>query len=302
MLADPRASVLASNFVYQWLDLDKLDEISPDPVIFPYAALAGDLRPDFITELELFADSVFRDNASILRLLDASHTFLNEPVALHYGIHDVKGLRFRRVELADDRRHGLLGKGAVLMVSAYPNRTSPVLRGAWILERMMGTPPPVPPPDVENLPENVAGKPATTVRERLEQHRQNPTCNACHAIMDPLGFALENFDATGRWRDIDRDTRTPIDASGVLPDGHPVQGPRDLREALLRRPELFARAFTEKLLTYSLGRPLTAHDMPTVRAIVRAAAADDYRFPALVGGVVASQAFRMNVVVDSSRL
>jgi len=301
MLADPRATTLAANFVYQWLDLDKLDEISPDPVIFPYAALAGDLRSDFIQEMELFVDSVFREDASILSLLDASHSYLNERLALHYGIHEVKGLRFRRVELADERRHGLLGKGAVLMVSAYPNRTSPVLRGAWVLEKLLGTPPPVPPPNVEDLPENVAGKPASTVRERLEQHRQNPTCNACHAVMDPLGFALENFDATGRWRDIDRDTRTPIDASGVLPDGYPVQGPQDLREALLRRPELFARAFTEKLLVYGLGRPLTAQDMPLVRGIVRAAAAEDYRFSALVTGVVTSPAFRMNVLRDSGQ-
>lgn len=298
MLADPRSASLASSFVYQWLDLDKLDEISPDPVIFPYAANAGDLRPDFIKEIELFTDSIFRDDASILRLLDADYSFLNERLALHYGITDVKGLRYRRVRLDDERRHGLLGKGAVLMVSSYPNRTSPVLRGAWVLERLMGSPPPAPPPDVEDLPENESGQPATTVRARLERHRANPTCNACHAIIDPLGFALENFDATGRWRDIDRDTRTAIDASGELPNGRPVNSPQGLRNALLARPELFARAFTEKLLTYGLGRTLTAHDMPTVRAIVRGAEADDYRFSTLVKGIVRSSAFRMSVVPE----
>jgi hypothetical protein len=298
MLADPRSYSLASSFIYQWLDLDKLDEIAPDPVIFPYAANAGDLRPDFIKEMELFTDSVFREDSSILRLLDADYSFLNERLALHYGITDVKGLRYRRVQLSDERRFGLLGKGAVLMVSSYPNRTSPVLRGAWVLERLMGTPPPVPPPDVEDLAENEAGKPATTVRERLERHRQNPTCNACHAILDPLGFALENFDATGRWRDIDRFTGTAIDTSGVLPNGTPVNSPQGLRTALLARPHLFARSFTEKLLTYGLGRPLTAYDMPTVRGIVRDAANDDYRFSSLVKGIVQSSAFRMSIVPE----
>jgi len=298
MLADPKSSSLASSFVYQWLDLDKLDEIAPDPVIFPYAANAGDLRPDFIEEMNLFTDSVFREDSSILRLLDADYSYLNERLALHYGITDVKGLRYRRVQLDDERRFGLLGKGAVLMVSSYPNRTSPVLRGAWVLERLMGTPPPVPPPDVEDLAENEAGKPATTVRERLEQHRQNPTCNACHAILDPLGFALENFDATGRWRDVDRFTGTAIDTSGVLPNGTAVNSPQGLRAALLARPHLFARSFTEKLMTYGLGRPLTAFDMPTVRAIVRDAAQDDYRFSSLVKGIVQSPAFRMSIVPE----
>jgi hypothetical protein len=298
MLADPKSNSLASSFIYQWLDLDKLDEIAPDPVIFPYAANAGDLRPDFIKEMELFTDSVFREDSSILRLLDADYSYLNERLALHYGITDVKGLRYRRVQLDDERRFGLLGKGAVLMVSSYPNRTSPVLRGAWVLERLMGTPPPVPPPDVEDLAENEAGKPATTVRERLEQHRANPTCNACHAILDPLGFALENFDATGRWRDVDRFAGTMIDTSGVLPNGTPVNSPQGLRAALLARPHLFARAFTEKLMTYGLGRPLTAYDMPAVRAIVRDAANDDYRFSALVKGIVQSPAFRMSVVPE----
>lgn len=302
LLADPRSETLATNFVKQWLHLGKLDELIPDPLIFPYAALAGDLRPDFKREIELFADSIFREDMSILRLLDAKHTYLNERLALHYGINDVKGLRYRRVELDDPRRFGLLGKGAVLSATAYPNRTSPVLRGAWVLEVLMGTPPPAPPPNVEDLPENESGKPATTVRERLEIHRQNPTCNSCHAVMDPLGFALENFDATGRWRDIDRYAGYPIDASGILPDGDPVSGPADLRQALLAKPELFTRAFTEKLLTYALGRELSAKDMPTVRGIVRDAAEEDYKFSAIVLGIVNSNAFRMNVVPQLSSL
>jgi hypothetical protein len=300
MLADPKSSALASSFIYQWLDLDKLKEISPDPVLFPYAAQAGDLRPDFIKEIELFTDSVFRDDASILRLLDADYSFLNERLALHYGITDVKGLRYRRVPLADERRYGLLGKGAVLMVTAYPNRTSPVLRGAWVLERLIGSPPPAPPPNVEDLAENESGQPATTVRERLEKHRENPTCNACHAIMDPLGFALENFDATGRWRDVDRFAGTPIDASGVLPNGAAIDSPQDLRAALLERPDLFARSFTEKLLTYGLGLALSPYDMPTVRSIVREAAADDYRFSTLVKGIVRNPVFRMSVAPDAA--
>jgi hypothetical protein len=294
MLADPRSSALAENFASQWLHLGKLSEITPDPVLFPYAAGAGDLRPDFQQEIALFIDSIFREDQSVLRLLDASHTYLNERIALHYGIKDVRGNKFRRVELDDPARHGLLGKGGVLMATAYPNRTSPVLRGAWILETIMGTPPPVPPPDVEDLAENVAGKPATSVRERLERHRENPTCNSCHSVMDPLGFALDNFDATGRWRDLDRDTGMPIDPSGIMPNGSTVNGPIELRTALLSRPNLFAQAITEKLMIYALGRSLVPQDMPTVRALVREAAENDYRFSSIVLGIVNTEQFRKN--------
>ena len=300
MLDDPRSKSLADNFAMQWLKMGKLDEIEPDNAIFPYAAGAGDLRPDFKQELSLFIDSLFREDASVLRLLDADHSFLNERLALHYGIHDVKGNRFRRVQLDDPNRFGLLGKGGVLMATAYPNRTSPVLRGAWILETIMGTPPPVPPPDVEDLAENEAGKPPATVRERLEKHRENPTCNSCHSVMDPLGFALDNFDAVGRWRDIDRQTGTPVDASGIMPNGSVVDGPVDLREALLARPQLFVQSLTEKLMTYALGRGVDAFDMPTVRAIVREAEAEDYRFSALVLGIIGSDQFRMNRTTDIS--
>jgi len=300
MIADPRSSTLASNFAYQWLELSKLDEIKPDGGIFPYAFGAGDLRPDFKRELELFIDSIIREDQSVMALLTADYSFLNERLALHYGIRNVKGNRFRRVELADSSRWGLLGKGGILMSAAYPNRTSPVLRGAWILENIMGTPPPVPPPDVEDLAENEVGKPATTVRERLEQHRQNPTCFACHAVMDPLGFALENFDAVGHWRNIDRYSRDPIDASGVLPSGEPVDGPDDLRKALTEDPSMFARTVTTRLLTYALGRPVEAVDMPQVRELVRQAAQDDYRFSSLIKGIANSEAFRYSVVPGAS--
>ena len=294
MLADPRSKTLSENFAYQWLKLSKLDEIEPDAKIFPYAAGAGDLRPDFKEELGLFVDSIFREDQSILRLLDADYSFLNERLALHYGINNVKGSRFRRVQLHDANRWGLLGKGGVLMATAYPNRTSPVLRGAWILETLMGTPPPVPPPDVPQLAENAVGKPATTVRERLEQHRANPVCNSCHSVMDPLGFALDNFDAVGRWRNMDRYTGTPVDASGVMPNGSLVTGPQELRQALLQRPELFARALTEKLIIYATGRSLEATDQPVVREVVRQSAKDDYRFSTIVMNVIGTDLFRMN--------
>jgi hypothetical protein len=294
MLADPRSVTLAGNFVHQWLDMKRLDEIVPDSVVFPYASGRSDPRDDFRTELTLFADSIFREDRSVVDLLRAQHTFLNERVALHYGITDVKGDRFRRVELAHSARWGLLGKGAVLMAAAYPNRTSPVLRGAFVLKHIQGVPPATPPPDVPTLDEKDIGTTkALTVREMIAKHRASPTCASCHAVMDPLGLALENFDATGMWRDRDRYAGVAIDASGVLPDGTPIAGPDDLRKALLRRPQQFAQTFTEGLLTYATGRTLQPHDMPTVRRIVRGAAASDYRFSTLVQGIVGSEQFRM---------
>lgn len=295
MLANSKSTTLASNFIYQWFDLAKLDEITPDGNIFPYASGAGDLRPDFKTEIELFADSVFREDQSVIRLMDANYSYLNERLALHYGITTVKGNRFRRVELEDSTRWGLMGTGGLLMVSSYPNRTSPVLRGNYILEKIMGTPPPVPPPDVEDLAENEVGQPPTTVRERLEKHRANPVCNSCHAVSDPLGFALENFDATGRWRDRDRYTGTLVDASGVLPSGKSINGPDDLREALLERSAMFVQILTEKLLAYALGRDLEASDMSVVRSIVRNSEQEDYRFSAIVLNIINSQPFQMRM-------
>lgn len=292
MLADPRAITLASNFGAQWLNLSKLAEITPEPSLFPYASGAGDLREDFKTELKLFMDSVFRGNQSVLELLRSRYTYVNERLALHYGINSVRGDQFRKVELTDSTRWGLLGKGGVLMVSSYPNRTSPVLRGNYVLERIMGTPPPLPPPAVEALKENETGKKAKTVRELLEGHRAKPQCFACHVALDPLGFALEGFDATGKRRDIDRYARTPIDNKGELPDGTQVKGPDDLRAALLNSPNLFVQNMVERLMIYGLGRTIEAHDMPTVRAIVRNSAADDYRFATLVYNIVTSDAFQ----------
>jgi hypothetical protein len=290
MLADPRAETLASNFAFQWLGLGELESLAPDPFLF--ADVDRDIREHFVTEARLFVDSVFRGDASVLELLTAKHTYLNESLARHYGINDIRGNRFRRVELADENRWGLLGKGGVLLVSSYPDRTSPVLRGAWLLENVLGTPPATPPPNVEALIETVAGQTASTVRARLEAHRTNPSCRGCHDVLDPLGFALENFDAVGRWRDKDRQAGAVIDASGVLADGTVVQGPVELRLAILQRPDQFVQTLTEKLMTYGLGRSLEYTDMPTVRRIVRAAAGDDYRFTALVLGIVTSPQFR----------
>ena len=294
MLKDPRTEMLASNFVHMWLDMRRLEEVDPDREIFPYASGRGDPRDDYLTELTLFANSIFDEDRSVLDLMTARHTYLNERVALLYGIMDVKGDEFRRVELEDPVRWGLLGKGAVLMAAAYPNRTSPVLRGAFILEHINGTPPATPPPNVEAFPENEIGTgQQRTVREILADHRASPACSGCHGVMDPLGFALENFDAVGTWRDKDRYTGTAIDPLAELPDGTVVEGPADLREALMRRPEQFVQTFTEGLLKYALGRTLDYRDVPAVRRIVREAAKDDYRFSSIVWQVVASDPFLM---------
>ena len=297
LLADRRSVTLASNFLHQWLDMKRLEEIVPDSAVFPYASGRSDPREDFRTELTLFADSIFKEDRSVVDLLRAKHTFVNERIALHYGITDVKGDRFQRVDLEQSARWGLLGKGAVLMAAAYPNRTSPVLRGAFILKHIQGVPPANPPPNVPTLDEKDIGTTkALTVREMIAKHRSNPTCASCHAVMDPLGLALENFDATGMWRDRDRYAGAAIDSSGELPDGTPIKGPDDLRDALLRRPEQFAQTFTEGLLTYAAGRKLEYYDMPTVRRIVREAAGSDYRFSSLVQAVVRSDQFRMRRV------
>jgi hypothetical protein len=308
MLADDRAKSLTDGFAFQWLHIAKLDEITPDRGQFPHASGLLDIRGPLKEELRLFVDSVLRPSAyaqggpggvegrsdrSVMDLLTADYTFLNERLAMHYGIETVKGAHFRRVTLADKSRHGLLGKGAILMLTAYPNRTSPVLRGAWILDRLLGTPPTDPPLDVPSLPVNKRGEPARTLRARLEQHRSEAKCFACHGVMDPLGLALENFNAVGQFRSSDPDTLTPIDTAGQLPDGTAINGPADLRRALVGRPDhQFVQALTENLLTYALGRSLDYRDMPTVRRIVRQAAADDYRFKSIVLGVISSDAFR----------
>jgi hypothetical protein len=291
MLADPRSQTLVTSFAFQWLNIAKLAEIDPDARIFPYASGAGDLREDFRNELRLFIDSVFREDRSVLDLLAADYTYVNERLALHYGIGNVKGDRFRRVHLDQSARYGLLGKAGVLMLTSYPTRTAPVLRGAWILENITGTPPAAPPPNVPALKVNDQGKTVRSIREMMELHREKPSCFSCHGVMDPLGLALENFDATGKYRELDRDTRAAIDTSGKLPDGTQVGGPDDLRKALLARPDQFVQTLTEKLMTYALGRTVEYYDMPTVRAIVRDSAQHDYRFSSIVMNIVTSDAF-----------
>ncbi|RPI58589.1 MAG: DUF1592 domain-containing protein, partial [Lysobacterales bacterium] len=298
MLADERAKSLVKDFAFQWLDVAKLEEIVPDRGQFPHASGLLDMRDLMKEELELFVDSVFRSDRSVVDLLTADYTYLNERLAMHYGIETVKGARFREVKLPDESRYGLLGKGAVLMLTAYPNRTSPVLRGAWVQERLLGSPPAAPPADVPDLVENKRGEPPRTLRARLEQHRENPTCYSCHGVMDPLGFALEHFNAVGQFRSIDPDTRTPIDASGTLPDGTLVNNAADLRRAIAKRPEKFVQALTENLFTYALGRSRDYRDMPAVREIVRRAEKDDYRFESIVLGIVRSDAFRKREAVD----
>jgi mono/diheme cytochrome c family protein len=293
MLADPRARSISDDFAFQWLHVAKLDEITPDRGQFPHASGLLDPRGMFKEELRLFLDSVLRSDRSVLELLTADYTFLNERLAMHYGIETVKGSHFRRVTLPNSARHGLLGKGAILMMTAYPNRTSPVVRGAWILDRLLGTPPSDPPLEVPSLPENRRGQPARTLRARLEQHREKATCFACHGVMDPLGFALENFNAVGQFRANDPDTLTAIDTAGQLPDGTPITGADDLRRVLATRPDhQFVQALTENLFTYALGRSLDYRDMPAVRRIVRQSAADQYRFKSIVLGVITSDAFR----------
>jgi mono/diheme cytochrome c family protein len=297
MLADPKADSLVTAFAFQWLNVAKLQEIEPDGRLFPYASGAGDLREDFRTELRMFIQSVFREVRSVMDLLTADYTFVNEHLALHYGIRDVKGDRFRRVGLPQSARYGLLGKGAILMLTSYPTRTAPVLRGEWILDNITGTPPAAPPPGVPTLKENQVGQKFHSLRERMEVHRDKPSCFACHGILDPLGFALENFDATGKYRGLDRDTRALIDASGTLPGAVQVRGPDDLRKALTAHPDQFVQTLTEKLMTYALGRGIEYYDMPTIRAIVRDAGKaadphDRYRFSTLVTSIVMSDAFK----------
>lgn len=291
MLADTKARYLSEKFAYQWLNLDGLDEIDPDPRNF--AEVPNNIRELFKREIVLFVQNVFSEDKNIQTLLTAKYTYLNEGLARHYGINSIKGDRFRRFQLSDQNRWGLLGKGGVLMVSAYPNRTSPVLRGAYVLDHLIGTPPSPPPPNVEAFPESGEGQQVLSVRARLEKHREDSSCNSCHGIIDPLGFALENFDAVGRWREIDRFARTKIDSSGQLPDGRKLKNVSELRKALLNRPDQFVQTFTEKLFSYALSRPLDYKDMPRVRAIVDIAADEKNSLSSIVMGVVKSPQFQL---------
>ena len=292
MLADPKAQALIDNFLGQWLQLRNLKAKQPNSHEFP--DFDDNLRQALQTETELFFGSIIREDHSVLDLMTADYTFLNERLARHYGVPNIYGSHFRRVTLPDETRKGLLGKGAVLMVTSHPHRTSPVLRGKWVLENVLGAPPPPPPDVVPPFKEDIEAAKPQSVRERLEQHRRNPACAGCHRMIDPAGLALENFDAVGAWRTRDGGTRgTPVDASGQLVDGTKVDGVVALRQALLREPEIFVGTVTEKLLTYALGRGLTAQDMPAVRAIVRDARRDDYRFSSIVLGLIRSVPFQM---------
>jgi hypothetical protein len=299
MLADPKAQALVDNFVGQWLQLRNLRNKQPNSHEFP--DFDDNLRRALDTELEMFFASILREDRNVLELMTADYTFVNERLAKHYRIPNVYGSHFRRITLTDDARKGLLGKGAVLLVTSHAHRTSPVLRGKWVLENVLGTPPPPPPDVVPPFEEEAGAAKPKSVRERMESHRRNPACASCHRMIDPAGLALENFDATGAWRTRDGGTRgTPVDASGQLVDGTRINGVVELRQALLREPATFVRTLTERLMTYALGRGLTAADMPTVRAIVRGAEKDQYRFSSIVLGVVRSVPFQKRVKAPGS--
>ena len=296
MLADPRSQALVDNFAGQWLHIRNVAGFQPSPELLFH--FDDNLRQAFEQETRLFFESIIRENRSVLDLLDADYTFLNERLARHYGIPGVYGERFRRVSLpADSVRRGLLGQGSILTGTSRSNRTSPVIRGKWILENLLGTPPPPPPPDVPDLVEERDPRKVLPMREQMAAHRANPVCAACHAQMDQLGFALENFDAIGEWRDIYA-SGLPIDASAEFPDGTTFDGPGELRALLLSHADDFLTTAVDRLLTYALGRGLEATDMPTVRQIMRDAAGDDHRFAALVRGVVESTPFRMRMAQD----
>ena len=293
MLADERSQALVSNFAGQWLYLRNLPAITPDQRVYPDFDV--NLQQAFRRETELFFESIVREERSVLELLTANYTFVNERLAKHYGIPNVYGSRFRRITLGEDRvRGGLLGQGSLLLVTSYPNRTSPVIRGKWILENILGTPPPPPPANVPPLPEadGIVGK-VLSMRERMVQHRRNPVCARCHQVMDPVGLSLEKFDAVGRWRARTGTNHPIIDTSGSLPDGTKFEGAAGLRQALVSRPDLFVTTLAEKLLTYGLGRGVEYYDAPAVRAITREAARSDYRFSSLILAIVNSTPFQM---------
>jgi hypothetical protein len=291
MLADPRAEALAKNFGGQWLYLRDLKNAKPEAEDFD-----ENLRQSLRRETELLFESIVREDRSIIDLLNADYTFVDERLARHYGMPNIRGSQFRRVTLEkDDPRRGLLGKASFLLATSAANRTSPVSRGKWILENILGVSAPAVPASVPPLRENAErtdGK-VLSMRERMEEHRANPSCAGCHKIMDPIGFALENFDLTGKWREVDE--RTPVNASGELVNGTKLNGPSTLRQALLSRSDAFVTTATEKLLTYALGRAVRYYDMPVIRSIIRDAARNDYRFSSLVLGIVNSSPFQMKV-------
>jgi len=290
MLADPKASSLVTSFAMKWLNLTTLDLVQPDPKLFP--GFNEQVRHDFAKEAEAFISSIFLEDRSVIDLLTSDHTFLNGELARLYGVSGVVGPQFREVTLTEKERAGLLGKGAVLLRTSYGDRTSPVLRGQWVLDKLLGTPPTPPPANTATDLSQKAGEAPKTIRARLEQHRDKASCNQCHGVIDPTGLALENFDAIGEWRTMDRQANAPIDAKTVLPNGVAINGVVDLRAQLVDRPATFAEAFTEKFMMYAVNRQLEYFDMPQVRAVVRGAAKDNYKFSSIVLGIVNTDAFR----------
>jgi hypothetical protein len=290
MLRDPRADVLASRFGSQWLRLQDLDKINPDVRFYP--DFDEQIKSSMRSETELFFRHIVREDRPIADLFDADYTFVDERLARHYGIADITGTEFRKVPYPDGTRRGLLGHGSILTLTSHADRTSPVLRGKWVMEVLLGTPPPPPPPNVPDLEATAeADGRLRTVRERLEQHRASPACASCHRMIDPIGLALENFDVTGAWRI--KDNGASVDPASALYDGTPLAGPADLRQALLKRSGVLVQNFTENLMTFALGRRLAYTDMPAVRSVVREAAAADGRLSAFVLAIVKSPAFRM---------
>ena len=296
MLADRRADSLSTNFAAQWLRLTGLADVHPEPTIFP--DFTRNLAQSMRREVELLFDSIVREDRSLIDLLTADYTFVNEVLARHYGMPNVAGPQFRRVPVTDPNRFGLLGRGAILTQTSLANRTSPVARGKYVLEVLLGAPPPLPPPNVPPLAEAVNNEAVLGVRERMEQHRRNATCAGCHKIMDPIGLALENFDATGRWRR--NDGLAPVDPRGDMYDGHPLDGPASLRTALLDHTDAFRSGFSESLLSYALGRVLDSSDMPTARAVGRQAARDKDRFSSFVMAIVTSGPFQMRSLAPAT--
>jgi hypothetical protein len=291
MMADPKASSLVTSFAEKWLNIADLDAVKPDPMLFP--GYNDQLRKDFTTEAEAFLSSILLEDRNVVDLLTADYTFLNDRLARHYGISGIAGSQFRKVTLAEKERWGITGKAAVLLRTSYGDRTSPVLRGAWVLGKIVGTPPNPPPPNAASNLAQVAGEKPKTVRQRLEEHRDKPACKQCQGVIDPTGLALENFDAIGQYRTRDREAdNAAIDASTVLPSGVPINGPVELRAQLADRPEAFVTTVTEKLTTYAINRQLEYFDMPQVRAVVRGAAKDNYKLSSIISGIVNSDAFR----------
>jgi hypothetical protein len=297
MLADPRSQALVKNFSGQWLFLRNIERMSPDTTSFP--KFDENLRQALSKETELLIASQVREDRSVADLLTTDYTFLNERLAEHYGVKGIYGNEFRRVKLDDPNRYGLLGQASILAVTSYPNRTSPTIRGKWVLEQLLGSPPPPPPPNVPSLKDDATAQ-KMSMRQRMEQHRANPTCAVCHRLMDPLGFALENYDGLGSWRDSAGLGSGPIDASGVLPDGTPFNGPAGLRDVLMKKKDMFVETFTERLLTYALGRGVEEYDHTALRKIARGAAADNQKWSSIILGIVNSTPFQMRRASDGS--